>query len=922
MFVNYLRDYKHSGWLDNFHSKEHKWRKGRHLRLMGAIHDDDNSYPKVRPRRYDLKDDVTIQAYLHKLKEESGSLERKAERKRKAGRSDQLEDKGDAGSDAEGEIVPEEQLTSLATFEHGGDEAPHTNDPKGQFIEQETNEVGFGVVAEEDLARRLRPTKRLRFDDDVKQQRAEEMVPHFDLLKQLVENGMHNAAKNHISSVHQIRNPIDRLEGLVLGRPSAPLYLTNHQKDGVGRWEYLMKTYSAALLADEPGSGKRLIIIGVIVRALNEAAREGRKLSPFLIVMNKPLFDTWMKEFARVPWMKVYAPLTIKEATNDEEAYRHDVVLLTSRLLVNMCDELAKCQRDFTIIQKGYEAEVIELRRRLHQAKRLTATNQSRFGDLDEAFMNERSNVPLFSMKYHQVIIDDAHHMRNDKTKLFHAMCLIRANGRGGMTGTPFGDGAKDFGSFLQYMRIRPFDDPAVFTACFTNKQNVKILAKTKRNAFWSSDCILSCIRSAITIRREQNQDFDGGPILGIPAFEHTMYLVKLSPDAQEYQERTRSYWDRDEIKAKKNWGEDDPDMNDSDFHDSLRSEESVLVEILRARLHAIHPSLINASYGEFGIDNLSGLRDSAAAGYEINLNELRTVGFDTEQLTDDGEVEKALNHIRKQYNENQLGKADKEKLAARRAAFLGHFKKSPKAWRPDKLYQTAKITAKRIAEHTIEARKLRDPAARKDYLATHKVLVFCEYLSALDVLAIDLQKEFGISVSRFDSTSSQEDRDRVRQAFEEDGKDFENDDDAEPDGIQVMLITNKIIAEGIALVHVSDIVILAPCWVPYIEDQLLRIAVRAGYIKRTVTVYRLWARDSVEDSVLAKQYEKRQLVSTILSDDFIVRHTKAMRKVPETRWAEAVSRDMVASLSRKLTSFAAWNDKSISIMKAVRLQL
>ena len=78
-------------------------------------------------------------------------------------------------------------------------------------------------------------------------------------------------------------------------------------------------------------------------------------------------------------------------------------------------------------------------------------------------------------------------------------------------------------------------------------------------------------------------------------------------------------------------------------------------------------------------------------------------------------------------------------------------------------------------------------------------------------------------------------------------------------------LLSVKAGGVGLNLTAASDVVILDPWWNPAVEDQAADRAHRIGQL-RAVTIYRLVARNTVEEQMLELHVEKRELVSAVLS--------------------------------------------------------
>ena len=79
-----------------------------------------------------------------------------------------------------------------------------------------------------------------------------------------------------------------------------------------------------------------------------------------------------------------------------------------------------------------------------------------------------------------------------------------------------------------------------------------------------------------------------------------------------------------------------------------------------------------------------------------------------------------------------------------------------------------------------------------------------------------------------------------------------------------VFLLSLKAGGTGLTLTAASYVIHLDPWWNPAVEDQATDRAHRIGQVDN-VTVYRLVAKDTVEERVLALHADKRALVDAVL---------------------------------------------------------
>ncbi len=130
-----------------------------------------------------------------------------------------------------------------------------------------------------------------------------------------------------------------------------------------------------------------------------------------------------------------------------------------------------------------------------------------------------------------------------------------------------------------------------------------------------------------------------------------------------------------------------------------------------------------------------------------------------------------------------------------------------------------------------------------------HKALVFSQWTSLLDLVEPHLTRE-GIGFLRLDGSTR--DRGAVVAGFQVDA------------GPPVMLISLKAGGTGLNLTAADHVFLLDPWWNPAVEDQAADRAHRIGQDK-SVMVYRLVAKDTVEEGILALQDKKRRLAEAAL---------------------------------------------------------
>jgi len=131
-----------------------------------------------------------------------------------------------------------------------------------------------------------------------------------------------------------------------------------------------------------------------------------------------------------------------------------------------------------------------------------------------------------------------------------------------------------------------------------------------------------------------------------------------------------------------------------------------------------------------------------------------------------------------------------------------------------------------------------------------HRALVFSQFTSHL-ALAREMLDEEGITYRYLDGSLSEPRRRMEVDAFQSGEGD-------------VFLISLRAGGTGLNLTGATYVIHLDPWWNPAVEDQAADRAHRIGQTQ-PVTIYRLVAKDTIEEAIVSLQDEKRDLVATML---------------------------------------------------------
>ena len=148
-----------------------------------------------------------------------------------------------------------------------------------------------------------------------------------------------------------------------------------------------------------------------------------------------------------------------------------------------------------------------------------------------------------------------------------------------------------------------------------------------------------------------------------------------------------------------------------------------------------------------------------------------------------------------------------------------------------------------------------------EDKKDNHKILVFSQFVSMLELIRQQLEKA-GIGYCLLTG----ETRDRQAKVDQ-----FQNDDQT-----RVFLISLKAGGTGLNLTQADYVYIVDPWWNPAVENQAIDRAYRIGQDKHVVAI-RLVTPDSIEEKMLELQERKRQLAGELIHTDNAV--MKALSK-------------------------------------------
>jgi SNF2 family DNA or RNA helicase len=131
-----------------------------------------------------------------------------------------------------------------------------------------------------------------------------------------------------------------------------------------------------------------------------------------------------------------------------------------------------------------------------------------------------------------------------------------------------------------------------------------------------------------------------------------------------------------------------------------------------------------------------------------------------------------------------------------------------------------------------------------------HKALVFSQFVDHLQLIK-DYVEQRGISYQYLDGSTPAKERQVRVNAFQRGEGDL-------------FLISLKAGGVGINLTAADYVIHMDPWWNPAVEDQASDRAHRMGQ-KRPVTIYRMIAKNTIEEKIVALHGQKRDLADSLL---------------------------------------------------------
>ncbi|KAJ9072227.1 hypothetical protein DSO57_1029746 [Entomophthora muscae] len=622
-----------------------------------------------------------------------------------------------------------------------------------------------------------------------------------------------------IEGKHSAENQIDPPEQL-------NITLLPHQKIGFN-WMVTMEKSSlkGGLLSDDMGLGKTVQTIAMIVKQKTE--RTERALT--LIVAPLALLHQWKAEIeSKVDgfYLRVCIHHGTTKVSTIQKMKSYDVILTTYSTLA------------------GEYKQLLHSREQKKPHKGL-----------------------LFSMAWNRVVLDEAHSIKNKKTKAYLACMELDSKLRWCLTGTPIQNSIDDLFSIVSFLKVKPYNVWSDFKASLSVTKGMGPLDESFKK--------IRNLLEAISLRRCKDTTIDGQPILKLPSRE--VYEETLEFTADE-----RLYYANLESKAQLKVAE-------MEQTGKLRNNYfNILVLLLRLRQACIHPWLNSRVDLEF-LEEERALAESGTPAtncetFNISLPAFkRLVGSNPES----DECPVCLENIEALFALSPCGhvicSGCFQKLQLNFVPCLCPICRGPLS--ADLLVPLSTIRAERTnidasffdeSQEDLELdfekqenRLLVAPSSSKlDKLVelltlfrseapNDKIIIFTQFTSLFKII-IPLLKKHGFKPRTYDGKMSIDERADTLKQFA-----------ADP-SLTVLLLSLHCGSVGLNLTAANRVIFLDLWWNPSVENQAIDRVHRIGQLK-TVKVYKLLIPQTVEDRILELQKKKKEIFDNAFSADGVV---------------------------------------------------
>ncbi|GJJ11146.1 hypothetical protein Clacol_005377 [Clathrus columnatus] len=592
---------------------------------------------------------------------------------------------------------------------------------------------------------------------------------------------------------------------------------------------------AGGFLCDEMGpiSRKRLgKTIQTVTRIVdNRPSREDRKVGwakATLVICPVALMEQWAQEIKKYTGGK----LTVMQHYGPSRTVDPDV-LARADVVITSYNTVASEHATWAGVAKN-EASSTKSNKKQEESETINSGSDSgdssNFGKTlktkkaeKAAPKKKKKQKALFNVKWWRIVLDEAHTIKNHKTKGSLACCDLSAKYRWALTGTPIQNTVEDLYSLLKFLRIKPLNEWSRF--------NDTIAKPIKRGNTSRAMRCLHVVLKAVMLRRLKDMEENGEPLVKLPP--KTLEIVECSFDDDE-----REFYTSVETKALETMKKFEQD------NAVMKNYSAILLLLLRLRQACNHPCLVSKDYKQ-DMDALESRATPKSTQEEADEGDALADIFANLGIVKRCEVCQIVSVIVLSQlldSSNTFSETKRCHDCNKTLTLQNQKMKNQTGGLPP---TSAKI--RKILE-------LLEEISHRD--GREKTIIFSQFTSMLDLLEPFLN-DVGFRYVRYDGSMSQKHREVSLQKIRED------------DSIRVILISFKAGGSGLNLTACNNVILVDLWWNPALEEQAFGRVHRYGQ-ERDVMIYKLTIHGTIEERILHLQNKKRELARASLSGDKI----------------------------------------------------
>jgi ATP-dependent DNA helicase len=584
--------------------------------------------------------------------------------------------------------------------------------------------------------------------------------------------------------------------------------MREYQLEGLEWLKSLWMNGLCGILADEMGLGKTIQAISMIA-----FFKEKNISGPFLIAAPLSTINNWIDEFARwTPEIKTI----MYHGSKDERAEMR-------RKYMKMQDQQ---KFEFPVVCTSYEI-----------------------------CMNDRKFLANYKWRY--IIVDEGHRLKNMNCKLIKELLTYNSANRLLITGTPLQNNIAELWSLLHFLLPEVFNDLDSFEGWFDFSSVLEDRTNSDGKAVKRKNNLVSTMHAILKpfLLRRVKTDVESS----LPKKREYILYAPLTPEQKDlYREilsgTSRSYLEGkavERIEARSrttslkrkanNSGRSTPAKSTKPSRDSTPTSATSTTGSTRRGRKAARTSYKDISDRKFN-SKLRRLENGQDDSTDIDDEEAIPIS------SDEQEAIFRVQNLKAAKKEIANKKLQNPIMQARLACNSPHNFYWP--WQA-----TDEVDALDLDETLVTASGkmlLLDRLLPRLFALGHKVLIFSQFKTTLDIIQSYASHLRGWACCRIDGSISQSERSEQIKAFNTDEE------------YKLFLLSTRAGGQGINLVAADTVILFDSDWNPQQDLQAMDRAHRIGQT-RPVIVYRLATRGTVEETLLHKADGKRKLEKLVI---------------------------------------------------------